>query len=197
LCGWSWPTLTPLEKAQTVLRRAELETDYRRSWWLEIFARKSNEALAIEYVKSHARKAKDLMTTQVITVKPTTPLRDVAALLERHAIKRLPVVTKDGKAVGIVSRANLIQALATLPKGTEPSTVGDSMIRKRVMARFYSERWSRDAILNATVQDGTVKLWGVVDSEAEKEAARVAAKLVDGARAIENNIIVLRRIDGG
>jgi CBS domain-containing protein len=177
-----------------LVRRAELETDYRRSWWLEIFARKSNEALAIEYVKSHARTTKDLMTRQVITVKPTTPLRDVAALLERRGIKRVPVVRRDGKVVGIVSRANLIHALATLPKGTEPSTVGDSMIRKRVMARLNSERWARDAILSATVQDGTLKLWGVVDSEAEKEAARVAAELVQGVRQVENNITVLPNV---
>jgi len=75
-------------------------------------------------------------------------------------------------------------------KETEQSTITDSMIRKRVMAQFKSEQWSKHSLLNATVQGGTVKLWGIVDSEAEKEAARVAAKQVAGIQVIENNLIV-------
>jgi osmotically-inducible protein OsmY len=64
------------------------------------------------------------------------------------------------------------------------------MIRKKVMAQFKSEQWSKHSLLNATVHDGTVKLWGMVDSEAEKEAARLAAEQVAGVQAIENNVIV-------
>ena len=176
-------------------RRAELNTDYRRSWWLELFAGKSKEALAKEYVKSHARRGKDLMTRPVITAGPATPLRNIAALLEKNQIKRVPIVAK-GKIVGIVSRANLIQALASLRKESEPSTTSDSMIRKRIMGQFKSEQWSRRSILNATVQDGKVKLWGIVASEAEKKAARVAAELVAGVRAVENNVIVQPAIAG-
>jgi len=172
-----------------LVRRAELETDYRRSWWLEIFARKSNEALAVEYRKSHARRVKDVMSRKVITATPSTSLRDIAALLEKNRIKRVPIVA-NRKVVGIVSRANLIQALASLRKETEQSTITDSMIRKRVMAQFKSEQWSKHSLLNATVQGRRVKLWGIVDSEAEKEAARVAAEQVAGIQAIENNVIV-------
>jgi CBS domain-containing protein len=90
------------------VRRAELETDYRRSWWLEIFVRKSKEALAVEYRKSHARRVKDVMSRKVITATPSTSLRDIAALLEKNRIKRVPVVA-NRKVVGIVSRANLIE----------------------------------------------------------------------------------------
>ena len=90
-------------------RRAELETDYRRSWWLEVFARKSKQNLATEYVKAHARKVKDLMTRKVITAGPGTSLREIAALLEKNRIKWVPVVAK-GKVIGIVSCANLVQA---------------------------------------------------------------------------------------
>lgn len=176
-------------------RRAEQDTDYRRSWWLQVFTAKSKEALAKGYVKSHARKVKDLMTRAVITAGPTTPLRKIAALLEKNRIKRVPIVAK-GKVVGIVSRANLIQALASLRKESESSTTSDSMIRKRIMGQFKSEQWSRRSILNATVQDGKVKLWGIVASEAEKEAARVPAELVAGVRAVENNVIVQPAIAG-
>jgi CBS domain-containing protein len=176
-------------------RRDELGTDYRRSWWLEIFAHKSKKALAIEYVKSHARRVKDVMTREVITARPATPLRNVAALLEKNRIKRIPIVA-NGKVVGIVSRANLIQALASLPKPSEPRRITDSIIRKKVMAQFKSEKWSKSSLLNATVQDGTVKLWGIVDSQVEKRAAQVAAELVDGVRVIENNVLVQPRKQG-
>jgi osmotically-inducible protein OsmY len=93
--------------------------------------------------------------------------------------------------IGIVSRANLIQALASLREEGEHNKISDSMIRKKVMKQFKFEKWSKGSLLNVTVQDGTVKLWGIVDSEAEKDAARVAAELVEGVQAIENNVTVL------
>jgi CBS domain-containing protein len=172
-----------------LMRRAELETDYRRSWWLEIFARKRKENLAIEYVKSHARKVKDVMTRTVITAKPATSLRDIAVLLEKNRIKRVPIVA-NRKVVGIVSRANLVQALASLREDSEQSTISDAAIRKKVMLQLHSEQWSRHSLFNATVEGGVVKLWGVADSEAEKEAARVAAEQVAGVQAVENNVLV-------
>jgi osmotically-inducible protein OsmY len=135
------------------------------------------------------------MTRDVITATPGTPLRDIAALLEKKRIKRVPIVDQ-GKIVGIVSRANLVQALATLRKESEPGTTSDSVIREKVMARFNSERWTTFSTLNATVQGGTVELWGVVGSEAEKEAARVAAETVPGVHAVENNVIVRQVIAG-
>ena len=174
-----------------LLRRAELDTGYRRSWWLELFNRKSDESLANEFARSHASRVKDVMAKNVITARASTSLRGIAAILERYRIKRVPIVAK-GKVIGIVSRANLIQALASLRKDTEPTTATDSLIRKNVMRRFKAERWSKHAPLNVIVQDGTVKLWGVVGSEAERQAARVAAELARGVRAVENNIVVLQ-----
>ena len=94
-----------------LIHRVETGTERPRAWWLEFFIGK--EALAREFIKSHGRKAADVMTRLVITVKPDTPLAELASLLEKHRIKRVPVV-KDGKIVGIVSRANLVQALVTL-----------------------------------------------------------------------------------
>jgi osmotically-inducible protein OsmY len=152
-------------------------------------ARKSKENLATQYVKSHARRVKDVMTRRVIAARPTTSLRDIAALLEKNRIKRVPIVAK-AKVVGIVSRANLLQALASLREESQQSTISDSMIRKKVMAQLKSEHWSKHLLLNATVQDGKVKLWGIVDTEAEKGATRVAAEQVAGVQAIENNVIV-------
>jgi CBS domain-containing protein len=173
-----------------LMRRAELDTDHRRSWWLKIFSGKDRETLAVEYMKSHAQKVEDIMTREVITATPETPLREIAALLERNHIKRVPIVNENEKLVGIVSRANLIQGLATLREETGQASADDSAIRERVMAQFRSEEWSRYSTLNATVQAGTVELWGFVGSEAEKQAARVTAELVAGGRTIENNVTV-------
>ena len=177
-----------------LMRRAELDTAHRRSWWLELFSRKSNEAIAAEYVKSHGRRVKDVMTREVITAKPSTSLRHIAELLEKHRIKRVPIVA-NGKLVGIVSRANLVQPLATLPKETEPGTLSDTAIRRKVMAQLNSKPWGKYAILNATVEDGLVKLWGLVASEAQKEAAQVTAELVRGVRGVENNLVVPTPVD--
>jgi CBS domain-containing protein len=171
-------------------RRADLDTNPHRSWWLEMFSRRSKEALAKEYMKSHGSKVRDVMTKNVITAKPTTSLRDIATLLEKHRIKRVPIVEK-GKMIGIVSRANLIQALATLREESERSMLSDSRVRKKVMKQFKPEKWTKGSLLNVTVHNGTVKLWGIVDSEAEKEAARIAAELAEGVRAVENNLTVL------
>jgi CBS domain-containing protein len=178
-----------------LVRRAELGTNHRHSWWLELFSGLDQETLAKRFLKSHGRKVRDVMTTNVVTVKPTTPLRDIATVLEKNRIKRVPIVVK-GQVVGIVSRANIIQALAGLREGPERATTSDSIIRKKVMKEIKSGRWSKGSLVNATVQDGKVKLWGVVDSEAEKQAVRAAAELVEGVKAVENNVTVLPFVAG-
>jgi CBS domain-containing protein len=93
-----------------LMHRAEAGTGRRRPWWLAAFLGK--EALAAEFVKEHSRRVTDVMTREVVTAAPETSLSDVANLMEKNAIKRVPIV-KDGKVVGIVSRANLLQALAS------------------------------------------------------------------------------------
>jgi CBS domain-containing protein len=176
-----------------LMRRAESGTERRRSWWLEMLT--GREALAAQYIKEHSRKVSDVMTREVITVKPETPLNDIATLLERNGIKRVPVV-KDGKVVGIVSRANLLQALASYRRPIEGRPPGDAAIRDSVMARINSEPWGRPALINVIVQDGNVELWGIVETQVEKKAVRVAAEVTPGVRAVSDNLIV-RPIESG
>jgi CBS domain-containing protein len=178
-----------------LVRRAELDTVRRSSWWRDVLASKSNETLATEYVKSHARRVEDIMTTEVIAATPDTPLHEIATLLEKYHIKRVPIVA-EGKLVGIVSRANLIQALVRVRTSSKEDAASDAEIRAKVMAQFKTEEWSKHSSLNATVTGGTVELWGCVGSDAEKEAARVAAELVPGVQAIENNVIVRPAVAG-
>ena len=120
-----------------LMRRPEAGTERRYSWWLATLA--SSEGLASDYIKSHSRKVVDVMTRRVVTATPDTPVGDIATLLEKHSIKRVPIVV-DGKVVGIVSRANLLQALASfknVPPGTTARSTkpqSDSALRSGTMA---------------------------------------------------------------
>ncbi len=129
------------------------------------------------------------MTTEVITVSPGTSVAEIATLLERHRIKRVPVV-ENGRIVGIVSRANLLQALASLRDKAPQARPDDSAIREKVMERLQNERWVRPALISVTVQDGTVDLWGMVNSEAEKKAVHVLAEVTLGVRSVNDNLMV-------
>jgi CBS domain-containing protein len=170
-----------------LMRRAETGTLRRRPWWLAVLT--GREGLAAAYIKEHSRRVADVMTRSVVTVQPDTPLAEVATILEKNRIKRVPVV-KDGKIVGIVSRANLLQALASMRKQIEGITPSDAVIRERVIERLKAEPWARPSLINVIVQNGTVDLWGVVDSQTEKQAVRVAAEVTPGVTAVNDNLII-------
>jgi CBS domain-containing protein len=130
------------------------------------------------------------MTRDVITVAPDTPLAEVARLLERHGIKRVPIV-HNKKLVGIVSRANLVQTLASLQKKPHLElSPADAAIREKIMGRLENEPWAHTSLLNVTVNDGIVDLWGIVHTAIEKDAIRVAAESTKGVRAVNNNLVL-------
>ena len=171
-----------------LLRRVEAGTGRRRPWWLDIFTGK--EALAMEFIREHSRKVADVMTRGVVTAAPDTSLWKIADLLEKNAIKRVPIV-ENGRVVGIVSRANLLQALASPSRRVEVATqANDSQIRDKVLAQLQAEAWTRPSLINVIVQDGTVELWGIVDSASEKKAVHVAAEVTPGVRAVNDNLII-------
>ena len=177
-----------------LMRRVEAGTGRRRPWWLAMFTGK--EVLAAEFIKEHSRKVTDVMTRDVVTATPDTPLWTIANLLEKNAVKRVPIV-QDGKVVGIVSRANLLQALASLTKQTNVATPpDDSKIREKVLTQLDAEPWTRPSVINVIVQDGTVELWGIVDSVSQKKAVRVAAEVTPGVRAVNDNLII-RPVESG
>jgi CBS domain-containing protein len=169
-----------------LMRRAETGTGRHRPWWLAMLT--GRDIRALDYAKEHSRRITDVMTSKVVTATPDTPLRDIATLLEKNGIKRVPIV-KDGKMVGIVSRANLLQALASsrIPQDVD---VGDSAIRESLVARLQAASWVNAALINVIVQDGTADLWGIVDTEAEKKAVRVAAEITPGVRGINDHLII-------
>jgi CBS domain-containing protein len=169
-----------------LLHRAETGTERRRSWWLDLVA--STNQLAGEYVKSHTGKVKDVMTRDVISVIEETPLADIAILLETNRIKRVPVL-RNGKLVGIVSRANLVRALAMTinerPSGVEAE---DRAIRDKLLAELKGQKWAEVSPANITVKDGVVHLWSSYYSEEEKRALIAAAESIPGVRRVEDHM---------
>jgi len=168
-----------------LLHRAETGTERRRSWWLDMMA--STNKLAGDYVKSHSGKVRDVMTRDVISVTETTPVADIAILLETNRIKRVPVV-RDGKLVGIVSRANLVRALGMTINEPSSTEADDRTIRDKLLAELKAQRWAEVSPANVTVKDGIVHLWSSYLSEQEKRALVVAAENTPGVRRVEDHM---------
>jgi osmotically-inducible protein OsmY len=123
-------------------------------------------------------------------------LQEIAALMQRNQVKRVPVV-RDGKVIGIVSRANLLQGL--LAREPYPATplAGDDDVRIAVWRALGTHHWA-NGVSNVVVDSGVVNLWGYVDSGAAKEAIRVAAENVAGVQRVVNNVVVTPRpMEGG
>ncbi len=175
-----------------LLHRAETGTERRaqprrRSWWLEDMA--AEQELARDYVKSHGRTVNEIMTRDVVSVTETTELADLAMLLETHRIKRVPVL-RDGRVVGIVSRANLVRALAATPDRTATSAAGeDPAIRAKLLAELKGKAWAKVFPEDIIVTDRVVHFWLTADQPDEtRQAITVAARNIAGVRGVEAHI---------
>ena len=165
------------------LRRTETGTGRpHRPRWLEFLLGPGR--LADEYVHSHSRKVEEVMTRQVVAVAEETPLDEIARLMERHRIKRVPVI-RDNRVVGIVSRANLLRGLARLADAAPAATANDLAIREQILAELDAQAWGRRAPIDVTVRNGIVQLWGPVADERVAQALRVAADNVPGVKGVE------------
>lgn len=168
-----------------LFRRAETGTEPRPSRWLELLT--SSDRLAADYTRTHGRKASDVMTRHVVTVADTAPLAEIAHLLETKRINRVPV-TRDGKLVGIISRRNLLQALAS-QLSAPAITADDRTIRAGFYEALRREPWSASATaVSALVADGVVHLWGTAPDETQRQAIVVVAENLPGVRAVEDHM---------
>lgn len=169
-----------------LLHRHEIGTDRpvrAGSWWLRLF---SADRSAAQYVRSHARLARDVMTQPVVSVAPETPIAEIATLLETRGIKRVPVL-RGSAILGIVSRANLVQTIAAVPqpeKRIHPSH--DDAIRGRLLTELEQHSWWRPTQSSVLVNERVVHYWGTVDSEEERDAARVVAESIAGVRHVDD-----------
>ena len=139
-------------------------------------------------MKSHGLKVKDVMTKEVVTINDQEPLDRIAMVFEERGMKRTPVM-RSGKVVGIVSRANLLRSLAT--KRISDAAPSDSQIRSAILTTAMEDAAIRVVLVDVTVEDGVVHLWGNTASDAEREAIRVVAENTKGVREVQNHIRVL------
>jgi CBS-domain-containing membrane protein len=131
------------------------------------------------------------MTSNPVCIREDVSLEDVVDALERHRVKRLPVM-RDGKLVGIVSRANLVQALATVLPRAEGPRPEDSEIRRQILEEIGRHPWGGN-LVNVTVRDGVAELWGTVLDDRERQALRVAVENVPGVTGIKDHIAFVER----
>jgi CBS domain-containing protein len=175
------------------LRRAETGTRRQRSRWVEFFVGPGR--LAEDYVRSAGRKVEDVMTQPVHTIDEDTPLSDVVELMERHRIKRLPVL-RDRKVVGIVSRANLLHALASVDREIKPTPADDEAIRERLSVELNQESWAPVGLIDIIVRNGTVELWGTILDERKRRALVLAAENVHGVKAVRDHLVYVEPMSG-
>ena len=167
-----------------LIRRPEIETDRLGRGWLNIFV--SDEERARDFVKSHGRRAREVMTQPAICVAPETPLAEAVRLMERHHIKRLAVVEED-RLAGLVTRADMVRALVR-QQPAPPHVQSDKELRERVEALLRSEGWAASAYVSVEVEGGAVQLWGTVDSAAQREAILVAVAELDGVKDVQAHL---------
>jgi len=173
------------------LRRGELGTQRQRPRWLEFLLGPGR--LAAEYVQSSGQKVAQVMTPEPKPITPETPLEEVVRLMERHRVKRLPVV-QDGKLVGIVSRANLLHALASVAREVKAPAANDATIREQILTECARQRWAPH--VDVVVRDGVVSLWGVITDERERQAFIVAAENVPGVKAVHDHLAWIEPTSG-
>jgi CBS-domain-containing membrane protein len=168
-----------------LMRRVEDHPTRRHSWWLGMMA--GDDAQARDFIKLHGRTAREIMTRNVVTVEEDAGLGDIASLLEEKHIKRVPVV-RDGKLVGIVSRANLLQGLAVKGVAGAAGSTDDRGIREALLQALPERAGVDTAFINVIVDHGAVELWGIVDSDAQKKAAEMVASETPGVTLVQNRL---------
>ena len=176
-----------------LLRRSETGTQRKRAGWIEFFMGQGR--LASEYVHASGRKVREVMSPDVQTVTEDAPLDEIVQLMERHRIKRLPVV-RDGKLVGIVSRANLLRALASVVGETKQTTNDDASIRTRIYAELQRQPWAPINLLDIVVRNGVVHLWGVLLDERQREAIYVVLENTPSVKSIEDHLVWVEPMSG-
>ena len=173
------------------LRRSELGTARHRPKWLEFVVGPGR--LANEYVHQSGRKVAEVMTPTPHTVGEDDTLEAVVKLMERHRIKRLPVV-RDGRMVGIISRANLLHALASLAREMPAAAPDDAAIRDRILAALAQQHWALG--INVVVKDGIAQIWGTILDARERQACIVTVENVAGVKQVHDHLVWVEPMSG-
>ena len=176
-----------------LLRRTELGTQARTPAWIGWLTGQGRAAR--EYVREHARKVGEIMTTPAISVAPQTELAEVVALMESRRIKRVPVV-EDGRLVGMLTRCDLMRALESLLPKVDARPVADARLRLQLLALLREQKWAPRGCVDVKVVDGVVELLGVITDERTRQAVQVLAENTPGVRDVINNLIWIEPMSG-
>lgn len=164
-----------------LIRRLAAAAEKPASWFAGLFASPAEQAA--RFAKAHGRRARDAMTTTVHTASEDTPLEEIAALFERTGIRRVPIL-REGKLVGLVSRADLLRALLEGEEGTAETRRSDAEIRRDIVRRMKEQPWADTYFIFPEVKDGAVTFYGFCRSQAVEQALRVLAEGVPGVTSV-------------
>jgi CBS domain-containing protein len=173
------------------LRRTEIDTNRRRPKWIEFVLGPGR--LADEFTHTSGRKVEEVMTADPVTVGEDASLATTVELMEHKRIKRLPVV-RDGKIVGIISRANLVRAIVSSAEDRKAPAGGDAAIRDQILAAFVAQPWAPR--IDVTVKDGIVDLWGTITDDRERKACVVVAENVGRVKKVRDHIVWVEPMSG-
>jgi CBS domain-containing protein len=174
------------------IRRSEIGTQRKRGRWLRFILGPGKSAS--DFVHEHGRKISEVMTRSPLTIADDTALAEIVELMEKNNVKRLPVIRAD-MVVGIVSRANLLQAVASLAREVPDPTADDDHIRNRVIDAMEKNDWCPFG-LSVIVKDGIVHLSGVITEERSRQAAVVAAETVEGVKKVHDHLCWVDTMSG-
>jgi len=174
-----------------LLRRTELSTERSRSRWTQLFV--SPGRLAEEYVRTHGRKVREIMTENFFTVGENASLEEIVSLMEQQQIKRVPVL-RDGNLVGNVSRANVIRALAKNFDAQLDAT--DQAIHDSLLSELKTQKWTPRESLDVNVREGIVELRGCILDERESQAIIVAAENTAGVKRVIDHLVFVEPMSG-
>ena len=169
-----------------LIRRLADEEPGPLGWFLEQF--QNTGRLAGRFIKAHGAKARDVMTTEIASVTEDAPVEEIARLMERRRIKRVPVL-RNGKIVGIVSRSDLLRAILR-PQGMEQSVnaANDGAILSAVRAAMHRQAWADTFWIYPSVQDGVVTFYGFTRSDLVREGLKVMVQEIPGVKGVEDRL---------
>lgn len=175
------------------LRRQETSTQPRHSRWLEFIMGPGR--IAAEYTHSHGSKVSEVMSGEVKTCGEDATLEQIVELMERHRIKRVPVV-RANKVVGIVTRSNLMHAMVSMARTAPAAAKDDGTIREAFLVEMQKEKWAPASMVNAVVNHGVVELWGVIVDERQRQALKVAAENIPGVTGVKDHLVWVEPTSG-
>lgn len=181
-------TLVGIVSEADLMYRSEIGTVPGKSWLQRLLS--DDAVLAKDYIRAHSHRVADVMTRNPVTASEHATLGEIATLMQRHRVKRIPIA-RDGKVVGIVSRANLLQGLLAREPASSEDLATNEAVRTQVTSELARHGWATSQTTCVVADNGIVHLWGYVNSETVRDAYRIAAENVRGVKRVENHMKIL------